>query len=253
MIELPRRAVVTGAGRRIGRAFALRLAEAGFDVAVHCNRSRAEAAEVAALICGMGRKAVVVEADLAREPETVTVIRRAQEALGPIGLLVNSASVFELDNLATADRASWDRHLETDLRAPVVLTQELVRLLPPEAAGLVVNVLDQRVLSLTPNFLSYSVAKTGLWAATQVLARELAPRIRLNAIAPGPTLAHPAMSEAKFGELVASTPLRRGPTPDELAAALIFIVDQPSMTGQMLTLDGGQQLGWLTPGDPAVE
>lgn len=253
MADLPRRALVTGGGRRLGRAFALALAEAGFDVAVHCHRSHRDAEEVARRIGELGRRAVVVLADLEREEEAVQVVEVATTALGPLGLLVNSASVFELDNLATADRRSWDRHLETNLRAPVVLTHELVRLLPPDAAGLVVNVLDQRIMNLTPNFLSYSVAKMGLWAATQVLARELAPRVRVNAIGPGPTLPHPQMSEEKFQALVDALPLGRGPTPEELAAALLFIVGQPAMTGQMLTLDGGQQLGWLTPKAPPVE
>lgn len=253
MAGMPTSALVTGAGRRIGRALALALADAGFDVAVHCHRSRAEADEVAAGIRDKGRRSTVVAADLGREGEARTLLGRAADSLGPIGLLVNSASMFELDNLATSDRGSWDRHLETNLRAPVVLIQELVRLLPEAADGQVVNLLDQRVLNLTPNFLSYSVSKMGLWAATQVLARELAPRVRVNAIGPGPTLPHPGMSAAKFEALVASTPLRRGPTPEEIAAALMFIVGQPSMTGQMITLDGGQQLGWLTPSAPALE
>ena len=201
----------------------------------------------------MGRRAAVVQADLAREAEAACVVAAAVEALGPLDVLVNSASVFGLDHLATADRASWDRHLEINLRAPIVLAQDFVGQLPEGAQGVIVNMLDQRVHNLTPNFLSYSISKVGLWAATQVLARELAPRVRVNAIGPGPTLAAPGMDPKLFEELCRSTPLRHGPSPEEIAQGLRFILGSPSMTGQLLTLDGGQQLGWLTPKAPPVE
>jgi NAD(P)-dependent dehydrogenase (short-subunit alcohol dehydrogenase family) len=253
MAEMPRRALVTGAGKRLGRAMVEALAADGFDVAVHCHRSLAEAEAVAAAVRGSGRRAVVLAADLSREAEAAALVPAAAAALGPLGLLVNNASTFRLDRLETADRESWDAHLETNLRAPVVLARDFVRQLPPEAEGLIVNMLDQRVHNLTPNFLSYSVSRLGLWAATQVLARELAPRVRVNAIGPGPTLPAPGMPEASFRALVGGTPLRRGPTPEEIAAALRFIVAMPAMTGQMITLDGGQQLGWLTPGAPDIE
>lgn len=247
----PRRALVTGAAKRVGRALAEGLAEAGFDVAVHCHRSRAEAETVASAIRGRGRRAVVLVADLAREPEAAALVPAAAEALGPLGLLVNNASAFRRDDLDTADRASWDAHLEPNLRAPVVLSRAFVRQLPPGAGGLIVNMLDQRVHNLTANFLSYSVSRLGLWAATQVMARELAPRgVRVNAIGPGPTLPAPGMDGAVFRDIVDGLPLRRGPTPEEIAATLRFIVAMPAMTGQMVTVDGGQQLGWLTPGAP---
>ena len=178
---------------------------------------------------------------------------QASEMLGPLGVLVNNASTFELDRLDTVTRDSWDRHLETNLRAPVVLSQAFVRQLPAGAAGLIVNMLDQRVLNLTPNFLSYSISRMGLWGATQVLARELAPRVRVNAIGPGPTLAAPGMNPERFAELCRATPLRRATSPDEIAAALRFIIASPSMTGQLITLDSGQQLGWLTPGAPNAD
>jgi NAD(P)-dependent dehydrogenase (short-subunit alcohol dehydrogenase family) len=253
MPELMRSALITGGARRLGAAMALALAEDGFDVAIHCHRSLDEAVALAGRIEALGRRATVVPADLAQEREAVRVMPQVLEALGPIGLLVNNASVFELDHLATADRASWDRHLETNLRAPIVLSQAFMRQLPEGKGGLIVNMLDQRVTNLTPNFLSYSVSRLGLWAATQVLARQLAPRVRVNAIGPGPTLPAPGMSQARFDELVEGTLLRRGPSPEEIAAALRFIVQSPSMTGQMITLDGGQQLGWLTPRAPDIE
>jgi len=225
---------------------ALGLAEDGWDVAVHYHGSAAEAEATAAQIRGLGRRAATIGADLAVEAEAASVVARAAAALGPLALLVNNASIFELDRLATADRDSWSRHMEINLRAPVVLTQAFVAQLAGE--GVVVNMLDQRVRNLTPNFLSYSVSKAGLWAATQVLARELAPRVRVNAIGPGPALKPVGVSDADWAELERSVPLRRGTSPEEIVAALRFILAAPSMTGQLVTLDGGMQMGWLTPG-----
>jgi NAD(P)-dependent dehydrogenase (short-subunit alcohol dehydrogenase family) len=245
---VPKAALVTGAARRLGRAMALALAEDGWDVAIHCNGSVADAEEVAGRTREMGRRSVVIQADLAAEAQASGIVARAAAALGPLGLLVNNASIFELDRLETADRDSWSRHIEINLRAPVVLTQGFVAQLPAEAEGVVVNMLDQRVGNLTPNFLSYSVSKAGLWAATQVLARQLAPRIRVNAIGPGPALKPAAVSEADWRDLENSVPLRRGTTPEEIVAALRFIIEAGSMTGQLITLDGGMQMGWLTPG-----
>ena len=252
MAEMVRTALVSGGAKRLGAAKALALAQDGFDVAIHCRRSIDEARKLAGRIEAMGRCAAVVSADLSRESVAARVVPEARERLGPSGLLVNNASVFELDRLASADRVSWDRHLETNLRAPIVLSQCFVQQLPDGARGVIVNVLDQRVLNLTPNFLSYSVSKVGLWAATQVLARELAPRVRVNAIGPGPALPAPGMDQDRFDELRRSPPLRDGPTPEEIAAALRFVVASPSMTGQLITLDGGQQLGWLTPRAPGI-
>jgi NAD(P)-dependent dehydrogenase (short-subunit alcohol dehydrogenase family) len=253
MQQLIKRALITGGARRLGAAMARAVAREGFDVVIHCHRSADAARNLAGEIEAMGRRAAVVVADLAHEDEAARVMPEARDAIGPIGVLVNNASVFELDHLATADRASWDRHMETNLRAPIVLSQGFVRQLPADAKGLIVNLLDQRVMNLTPNFLSYSVSRMGLWAATQVLARELAPRVRVNAIGPGPTLPAPGMSQARFDELWRGTPLQHGATPEEIGSALRFIIESPSMTGQMITLDGGQQLGWLTPEAPNVD
>jgi NAD(P)-dependent dehydrogenase (short-subunit alcohol dehydrogenase family) len=241
-------ALVTGAAKRLGRAMALALAEDGWDVAVHCNGSLEEAEDVAAAARRMGRRAAVIRADLADERQVERVVPQAGSAVGPLSLLVNNASIFELDRLETADRESWSRHVEINLRAPVVLTQGFVAQLPAGAEGVVVNMLDQRVRNLTPNFLSYSVSKAGLWAATQVLARQLAPRVRVNAIGPGPALKPVGVSDADWQDLERSVPLRRGTTPEEVVAALRFILAARSMTGQLLTLDGGMQMGWLTPG-----
>src|SRR4051812_4865222 len=222
--RVARAALVTGAGKRIGRALALALARDGYDVAVHRHRSREEAEEAAGLVREAGRRAVVLAADFAREVEAAALVPAAVDALGPLGVLVNNASIFRLDRLETADRASWDAHLEINLRAPVVLTQQFVRQLPAGAGGAVVNMLDQRVHTLTPTFLSYSVSRLGLWGATQVLARELAPGVRVNAIGPGPTLPAPGTDEADFRAIAAATPLRRGAAPGGAGGGPLVVV-----------------------------
>lgn len=240
-------ALVTGAGRRIGRALALRLAAMGHDVAVHCHRSREDAEATAAGIEALGRRACVLEADLASEAETERLVPEAAARLGPLSVLVNSAAVFQNDRLESCTRESWDRHMEVDLRAPVVLCRHFAEQLQGGMRGAVVNLVDSRLLNLTPNYLSYSIAKAGLWAATQVLARQLAPRVRVNAIAPGPVIPEPGRSAASFAALVDALPLERGPAVEEIAGAMALILESPSMTGQMVVLDGGQAMGWLTP------
>ena len=246
-------ALVTGAARRIGRAMALSLAEAGYDVAVHYRASADEAAAVVANIEAMGRRAVALPADLTDESATGNLIPAANEALGPLTCLVNNASTFELDEAHNATRDSWDRHLEPNLRAPFVLSQAFAAQLPADREGNIVNMLDQRVWNLTPYFVSYTVSKAGLWALTQVLAQALAPRIRVNGIGPGPALPSEHQSAEQFARQEAMMPLGHGTTPEEICRALRFILDAPAMTGQMIALDGGQHLGWAQPHrvDPA--
>jgi len=241
---IPRVAVVTGGARRLGRAMAIALAEAGFDVAVHFFASAAEAEETCAAIRGVGRRAVALRADLAVEADTSTLLDRAGAALGPVGVLVNNASVFERDEWDSVTRKSWDAHMEPNLRAPLLLVQAFARALPEGAEGVVINMLDQRVWSITPAFLSYTVSKVGLWALTQSLSLALAPRIRVNAIGPGPALPSARQTAEDFARQTASVPLGRGPLPDEVPQALLAILALPSMTGQMIVLDGGQHLQW---------
>ena len=241
-------ALVTGAARRIGRAIALGLAEDGYDIAVHYGTSREDAEEVVAAIEKTGRRAKAFSADLADERATHALIAAAAEALGPVTCLVNNASVFERDEALGVTRASWDAHLETNLRAPFVLMQEFARHLPEAASGAIVNILDERVWNLTPHFVSYTLSKAALWTLTQTMALALAPRIRVNAVGPGPTLPSPRQSSEQFARQSASVPLRRGASPDEFAACVRFIVKAGAMTGQMIALDGGQHLGWAQPG-----
>jgi NAD(P)-dependent dehydrogenase (short-subunit alcohol dehydrogenase family) len=245
----PKAVLVTGAGRRIGRAIALDLAANGWDVAVHFNASAEEAADVVATITKGGQKAVAIAADLADEAATEALIDRAAEVVGPLTCLINNASVFEEDSVETASRTSWDRHLDVNLRAPFVLTRAFAGQVPVAASGNVINIIDQRVWNLTPHFVSYTLSKSGLWTLTQTLALALAPHIRVNAIGPGPTLASPRQTADQFDRQWSPLPLARATAPDEVAGAVRFILDAPAMTGQMIALDAGQHLGWSPAAD----
>ena len=250
---MPRAALVTGAAQRIGRAIALALGGEGWAVAIHYHRSAAAAEALAGEIAAAGGRAMALGADLAQEAEVESLVPRAAAALGPLGALINNAAVFEDDTALGATRASWDRHLAINLRAPFVLMQHFARALPQDAEGAIVNLLDERVWKLTPYFVSYTLSKSGLWSLTQSMALALAPRIRVNGIGPGPTLPSPRQSEAQFRRQQEMMPLRRGTTPEEIADAVRFILAAPAMTGQMVALDGGQHLGWAqAAGRPAI-
>ena len=252
--SIPRTALVTGGAARLGRSMVLALASAGFDVAVHFHGSDAAAADTAATVRATGRRAVLLRADLAAEAEVVGLLPAAAGALGPIGVLVNNASAFERDEWHDATRESWDAHLEPNLRAPFVLTQALARDLPDCAEAVAVNLLDQRVWSPTPHFTSYTLSKAGLWALTQSLALALAPRVRVCGIGPGPALPSPRQTEEQFRRQCAAVPLGHGTSAGEVARALLAILSLPSLTGQMLALDGGQHLQWSpTRGPGPVE
>jgi NAD(P)-dependent dehydrogenase (short-subunit alcohol dehydrogenase family) len=255
-------ALVTGAGKRLGRAMALYLAGRGHDVALHYATSQSEAEAVAQEIRALGRRATCLQADLLVEAQTQALIPAAVAALGPLHVLVNNASIFEYDSLATATRDSWDRHLESNLRAPYVLTQAFAHQCPPAilddhgeplARGLIVNMIDQRILKLTPEFSSYTIAKMGLWALTRTAAQGLAPHVRVNAIGPGPTLQGTRQSPQHFARQRAATVLGRGANPADITAALGFFLDSPAVTGQFLAIDGGQHLAWATPDVLGVE
>ena len=235
---------MTGGSQRLGRAITLALAGQGFDVAIHYNSSREEAEETSALVRGLGRQAVLLQADLADEAQVERLVPKATDALGAIGVLVNNASRFDRDEWHDTTRESWDGHIEANLRAPFVLTQAFGRALPSSAEGVIINMIDQRVWSLTPHFVSYTISKAGLWALTQTMALALAPRIRVNAIGPGPALPSPRQSEAAFAQQSASVPLGHGTSPEEVARAAIMILGLPAMTGQMIALDGGQHMQW---------
>jgi len=245
--RIPRAALVTGAGKRIGRAIALDLASNGLAVGVHYNSSAEAADAVVAEIRSRGGKAVALQADLADEAAVEGLVPAATAALGPLGVLINNASTFEYDSIDSATRANWDRHMEANLRAPFVLIQQFARHLPETAEGAVVNLIDQRVWNLTPHFVTYTVSKAALWTLTQTLALALAPRIRVNGIGPGPTLPSTHQTDAQFAQQCADMPLGRGTSPEEIVAAVWFLLQARAMTGQMVALDGGQHLGWAQP------
>lgn len=235
-------ALITGAARRIGRAIALSMADAGYDIGVHYFRSQDEALELVTEIEARGRRAVALAADLADAGAVMGLIPQMAARLGPPVCLVNNASEFRHDTVATMTPQSWALHQDTNLRAPVLLSQALFLHLPEGETGNVINIIDQRVLKLTPDFFSYTISKAGLWTATKTLAQALSPRVRVNAVGPGPVLASVHQSAADFSIEQASTLLGRGSTPSEIAAAVRFILEAPAITGQMIVLDGGQHL-----------
>ena len=257
------KALVTGAGKRLGRAMALYLGSRGFDVAVHYATSAEGASEVVDLIRAMGSRAEALQADLTDPAQMQALVGRAVAALGgPLTLLVNNASIFDYDTLVTATAESWHRHMASNLQAPFMLMQAFAAQAPraaqdtdgePMAQALVVNMVDQRVLKPTPEFMTYSLAKAGLWTLTRTAAQALAPHVRVNAIGPGPTMRGARQTEAHFARQRAATLLQRGANADDITAALGYLVDAPAVTGQLLAVDGGQHLVWQTPDILGVE
>jgi NAD(P)-dependent dehydrogenase (short-subunit alcohol dehydrogenase family) len=256
-------ALVTGAGGRLGQAMAVYLGARGYSVAVHFASSETGAAETVRQIQSAGGTAAALQADLLDDAQTEKLFEEARDALqGDITCLVNNASIFEYDTITSADRRLWDRHMQSNLRAPFILTQAMAAqgLEPlrddadePLARAVIVNMIDQRVRKLTPEFMTYTLAKMGLWALTQTSAQALAPAIRVNAIGPGPTLQGSRQTAEHFAAQRASTVLQRGANPQDITAALGYILDAPALTGQLLCVDGGQHLGWKTPDVLGVE
>lgn len=246
-------ALITGAARRIGRAIALDLARAGWSIGLHYRIGRDEAEALAAELRADSVDVVPLHCDFADVTDVASLLPRCVAALGPPCCLVNNASVFEFDELATLTPQGWARHLAVNLTAPVMLSQAFSQALPAKRTGNIINIIDQRVWASTPEFFSYSLSKSALWSATRMLAQALSPRIRVNAIGPGPALRSIHQQPEEFDAEVSSTLLKRGTSPTEIAAAVRFILDASAMTGQMLALDGGQHLRWfseVTPGAP---
>jgi NAD(P)-dependent dehydrogenase (short-subunit alcohol dehydrogenase family) len=242
----PRIALITGAAVRIGRALALDLATQGWRVGLHCHGSVARAEELAEHIRREAGAAAVLPADLTDGASPAHLVRACTSALGIPTLLINNAAMFLGDEIGDLDQAQWDAQLAVNLRAPVFLAKEFAAALPPSATGNVINIIDQRVWKPTPRYFSYTASKQALWGATRTLAQALAPRVRVNAIGPGPVLRNTHQTEAEFEAQCKATILGRGTTPQEIAAAIRFILDAPAMTGQMIALDGGQHLAWQT-------
>lgn len=241
-------ALVTGATRRIGLCIATRLAEAGYDVALHASaRSRDLACKEASRLAALGVRTAAVTGDLADVDRCRLLVEEAVAALGPLRLLVNNAAIFEVDRADAFDASVWDRHFAINLRAPVVLAQHFAAQVG-EGDKAIVNLIDQRVLRPTPQYFSYTLAKTALWTATRTMAQALAERgVRVNAIGPGPVLPNAGLGDADFEREVEGVPLHRAVDPDEIATAVLYLAEARAVTGQMIAVDAGQHLGWRTP------
>lgn len=240
-------ALITGGARRIGRAIADDLSRHGWAVAIHCHHSRADADTLSNEIRNRGAKAAVIVADLADPSNAGAIIRDARAALGPVTLLVNNASIFETDGIGKLDAGLWQRQMTINLAAPVFLADAFAAALPAGVEGNVVNIVDQRAWKPTPHYMSYQLSKSALLTATRTLAQALAPRIRVNAIGPGPTLPSPRQQQRDFDRQAAAVPLKRATDLADFGRAIRFLVETPSITGQMIALDGGQHIAWQTP------
>ena len=242
------RILITGAAQRLGRAMAIAIAARGWDVAVHYRSNPAEAEATVAAIAEQGGRAEIVQADLSDMGQTSALVDKAAQALqGPLSALVNNASLFEDDTIQGMTQQSWDQHMRVNLQAPILLSQAFAAQLPDDQTGAIVNMIDQRVWKLTPQFFSYTLSKSALWTATRTMAQALAPAIRVNAIGPGPTLQNARQDASDFETQQNATLTGRGSSPDEIVRALIFLLEADAVTGQMIAADGGQHLIWRTP------
>jgi NAD(P)-dependent dehydrogenase (short-subunit alcohol dehydrogenase family) len=240
-------ALVTGAAKRIGAAIARELSAHGYHVAIHCNRSLAEANALAGELRASGGKAAVIQADLADERQLERLVPAAASELGPLTLLVNNASVFLKDRFGALDSSVWGMQFNVNLRAPVFLAEAFAAQITEGRSGNIINLIDQRVLKLTPHMPSYTLSKAALWTATQTLAQALAPRIRVNGIGPGPALPNPYAADAEMSREITGIPLKRAVDVDDIARSVRFLAETQSITGQLLLVDSGQHIGWATP------
>ena len=236
--------IITGGAVRIGANIAKKLVSNGHRVIIHYNKSKKEAQLLLKELNQKKINAFIIKADLSKETEIKNLFSSSKEKLGNIDCVINNASFFKYDNIKSVSSKSWDDHLRPNLRAPLILAKELKNNLRSRSTANIINIIDQRVLNLTPHFLSYTISKSALWTMTKTLAMDLAPKIRVNAIGPGPTIKSQFQSEKQFKEQCKKMPLKRGASPDEISDTILYILKTPSLTGQMIVLDGGQHLGW---------
>jgi NAD(P)-dependent dehydrogenase (short-subunit alcohol dehydrogenase family) len=249
----PPAALITGGAQRIGRAITRALAQNGYAVAVHARHSRRQAKDLSAEIVRAGGRAAPVYGDLADLDDVRRLVPAAVAAIGPLTLLVNNAGEFEPDEISNLDAVRFDRHFAVNLRAPLFLAQAFAAQVPSGAAAAIVNLSDQRVFKLTPKFFSYTLTKSALATATVTLAQALAPRVRVNAVAPGPTLASPRQDQVAFARQAAALPLQHGPSPESIAEAVLYLARASAVTGTTIAVDGGQHLAWRTADAADIE
>ncbi|MBJ26228.1 MAG: short chain dehydrogenase [Alphaproteobacteria bacterium] len=247
MTNHPKIVLITGAAVRIGKWIAESMASDGWSVALHCNTNYKAAENLAEKIRGQGGIAEVFRANLACEDDVEKLIPQVVQSMAPISCLINNASTFEYDSSESATRSSWDLHMEVNLRAPFVLSQNFSKISNRTTQGIIINILDQRVWNITPHYMTYTISKYGLWALTQSLALDLAPHIRVNAIGPGPVLPNQRQTNYDFNKQWENTPLKRQISSEEITNTVKYILNTPSLTGQMLAIDSGQHLGWSMP------
>jgi NAD(P)-dependent dehydrogenase (short-subunit alcohol dehydrogenase family) len=243
-------ALVTGAADRIGAAIAASLAADGYGVVIHYRSSGDKAETLAEAIGADGGQADIVRADLSSRADRMGLIATAAKPFGPLTVLVNNASVFEPDSVDTLHEDLWDMHMAVHAEGPVFLARDFAAQLPAGVRGNIVNIIDERVLRLSPDYFSYTLSKSLLWTATRTLAQSLAPRIRVNAIGPGPTLANSRQSEEEFRASQERLPLGDGASPEMIAEGVMAILSLDAMTGQMIALDGGEHLEWSPRNGP---
>lgn len=239
-------ALITGGAKRLGAAMALDLAHHGFNIAIHYNNGKQDAEQLTNNLQKLGVSARSFHSDLLKTCGD-GLIERVVEEMGSVDLLINNASIFLDDGIGALDEEVWNNHFALHLRTPALLVDRMRSYMPDHDDGLIVNMIDQRVLKLNPNFLSYTLSKSALWTLTRTLAQTLAPQIRVNAIAPGPSLKSPRQSEEDFLKQTHSVLLQRGPALQDFGATIRYFWQQKSVTGQMIALDGGQHLMWQTP------
>jgi NAD(P)-dependent dehydrogenase (short-subunit alcohol dehydrogenase family) len=237
--------LITGAGKRIGLAIAKSLAADNWNIAIHYNNSELQAKKLAKKLQHKHNiKCVCIKANLSNLEELNNIIPAAKKGIGPITCLINNAAIFEYDSINSVSIKSWDLHMNTNIRAPLFLSQSFVQNIPKNTKGNIINIIDQRVLNLTPHFTSYTISKTALLTLTKTLALSLSPYIRVNAIGPGPTIKSKMQSTKEFKEQYKRMPLGIVTSLEEISQFIKFIINSPSLTGQMIALDGGQHLGW---------
>ncbi len=244
--------LVTGGSQRIGAVISDRLAREGWNVIIHYNKSKKKAFNLKKNLSTYKINCCCIKADLSKELELKKLFKNAKKEMGVITCLINNASTFELDNLENIKKKKWDYHLNTNLWAPIFLIQQFIKNLPKNINGNIINVVDQRVINLTPFFTTYTITKSALWTLTQTTALALAPKIRVNAIGPGPTLPSKRQTNNKFKRQYMKVPLKKSVNPNEIAEAVLFILKSKSLTGQLINIDSGQHLGWANANNKKI-